>query len=479
MYAAEIVRVSLDYYIVYIIQYNDSGRNDNTVLGRHDMIDALYYGVLCAVVIVTFSFISACSPLHVPLRIWLLMELLAVVMTILPLALESQILRFLSCTFSIMCFMSMHIRIFRNLSPCLHNKQQNNDSAKLLSFVNFRRNVLYSEILETIFYHSGCFIEDVEPICRAMSVCSCGVHFLSTLFVGDLCILVLFDIMPQFGDVNQDHVLFSSVAVGVWLYCALELAYYGHQMLLWLNGCQLIPSFRRRSPIVSTTLSEFWGVRWNPVIMKLLQNSFYTPLRRMNADPLVCAVVTFGGSAWLHAFPIYAHSFSAVDTACVALFFVIHGGLVVFERVFIQHFAKGVFRISSQDLYVPKRYSAEVTNNTCWLVDMTFYFTIVCYYWWYLYIFCGNESDGDGAILMYASMLLIMFLSWSVGKFHYSISPERRKSRKFIVVVGWLWSIVCIFLTLPLLAMPAIKVLQSSYSTSFFAGPVLRYLYVI
>jgi hypothetical protein len=32
---------------------------------------------------------------------------------------------------------------------------------------------------------------------------------------------------------------------------------------------------------LSTSLTEFWGVRWNPIIGKLLQEAFYKPFRRI------------------------------------------------------------------------------------------------------------------------------------------------------------------------------------------------------
>ena len=40
---------------------------------------------------------------------------------------------------------------------------------------------------------------------------------------------------------------------------------------------------------------EFWGIRWNPIVGKLLQDSFYKPARRIGLSRSICMVICFIG----------------------------------------------------------------------------------------------------------------------------------------------------------------------------------------
>lgn len=398
----------------------------------------------------------------------LLFELVGLASTFLPAAFSSNILRFLGGIFCIMCFLSMHIRICRHIWPT-HGKSPDNGSSGVFSILDFRNCTFYRETLETIFYHSLSFVEQSDGGTSLRQLGVSAAHCLCALFVGDGCVLVLFELMPRLGAEPEQHVYLTSLLVGMWLYCGLELAYVGHGLLLWASGSRLNKYFRHRTPILSVTLSEFWGVRWNPVIMKLLQNSFYVPLRRW-LPPGLCAAATFTGSAWLHAFPQYLHSFSAADATRVALFFCVHGALVILERGAISTLTcPGNAYVSSRVLYAHRRQSLCCDD---YRLDFVLYCLFCVFMSWRVSTLNGDtalsHADSDAyAVLTFASLCLSAVVK-------HRTTSDTTLVRTAVVTIGWIWTIGWVLLTLPLLTIPALKVLRSSYSQSFFTGPLLQ-----
>ena len=411
---------------------------------------------------------------------WWIFEVLGLVSTILPSFLPSDILRFHGAVFVIMCFLSIHSRICRHFRPYLWKLQTNQlteEDAELFSIFNFRQSLFWNETLETIFYNAQTFVEDSDDSLHVGRLIVPFVHFLCTLFVGDGCVLVLFQVMPHYDMQYQDHMYMSGLLIGVWLYCALELAYVGHELLLFLCGCKLNKYMRHSTPIVSVTLSELWSIRWNPIIMKLLQSSFYIPLRQRGFHPVIAVLITFGGSAWLHAFPQFVHSFNMNDCAHVALFFIIHGVLVAIERTFIGYttqYPGAIYPISPRTIYVLKRHSVEFEGKLLCAVNFLFFLSVTCYVSCYIVIYSHGGSEVHDELLVLLAVFCAAAMLSVVLLHHKSTNHSINRERTMAIIGGWLWTVLCLYLTLPLWASPAIKVLQSSYSVSFFARPVLR-----
>ena len=83
-------------------------------------------------------------------------------------------------------------------------------------------------------------------------------------------------------------------------------AYNNGIMFLDLEGSPLPYEMRHRHPLLSTSLAEFWGSRWNPIIGKLLQEAFYKPVRRLDFSRVTAMLACFSGSAILVS--LYIHS---------------------------------------------------------------------------------------------------------------------------------------------------------------------------
>ena len=81
-------------------------------------------------------------------------------------------------------------------------------------------------------------------------------------------------------------------------------------------------------PYRSTTLTEFWGRRWNPVVSGLLREHCFQPLSRRPHTALLAAFVA---SALLHGY-LGAVSLDARMAASLGLFFAVQPPLLLAER---------------------------------------------------------------------------------------------------------------------------------------------------
>lgn len=85
----------------------------------------------------------------------------------------------------------------------------------------------------------------------------------------------------------------------------------------------------QRSPILSRSLAEFWGVRWNTVIGRLLKRNAYDPLAKRRA-PRLGVLAAFALSAALHAYTTLPAA-GAKAAAWMGSFFLAHGVLSLVE----------------------------------------------------------------------------------------------------------------------------------------------------
>jgi hypothetical protein len=125
-----------------------------------------------------------------------------------------------------------------------------------------------------------------------------------------------------------------AVLMGVWSMFCMEFCYTVVLTFFRVVGYPVPAELEHRSPLLSTSLAEFWGVRWNPVTSRLLQAAFYKPLRYGGLPRWLCVVGCFAGSAALHSIPIYYSTYIVRDTATIGIFFLTQGVLVLLEQTF-------------------------------------------------------------------------------------------------------------------------------------------------
>lgn len=119
----------------------------------------------------------------------------------------------------------------------------------------------------------------------------------------------------------------------VWLAAAVGLlgALEGVHALTGFVGSRV---FRTAVPPLSlqpyraTTLAEFWGQRWNPVVSGILREHCFKPLRR---SPRAALIAAFIGSAALHSY-LTLVALDATMALAAGAFFVAQAPMVFIER---------------------------------------------------------------------------------------------------------------------------------------------------
>ncbi len=86
----------------------------------------------------------------------------------------------------------------------------------------------------------------------------------------------------------------------------------------------------QNQPALSRSVQEFWGVRWNAEINRLLRSHIFRPIARRRW-PRLGLVAAFAGSTLLHVW-IMMVSAGVEQAAVWAVFFMIQGGFIIGER---------------------------------------------------------------------------------------------------------------------------------------------------
>jgi hypothetical protein len=115
----------------------------------------------------------------------------------------------------------------------------------------------------------------------------------------------------------------------------LGLVYFGVQGALesfeFIYRCAgLEPTSLHRHPILSRSIAEFWGRRWNRVVGTWLFATFYRPIA-LRGSPRLAIFAAFSGSATLHFYFTWA-AVGASWALIMACFFFLQVPLLLLER---------------------------------------------------------------------------------------------------------------------------------------------------
>jgi len=156
-------------------------------------------------------------------------------------------------------------------------------------------------------------------------------HCAVLLVLIDTCTYVIREWIPDRHNISAvNQTLAQAIVGGVWALFCMEFLYGAVASQFDLMGIPLPMELRHRHPLLSESLKEFWGIRWNPIVGKLLQDSFYKPLKRLKVSRTGCVLACFTGSALLHALPQYIATRDLTDCYMMFGFFFLQGvGLMV------------------------------------------------------------------------------------------------------------------------------------------------------
>ncbi|CAM8918400.1 unnamed protein product [Rhodiola kirilowii] len=132
------------------------------------------------------------------------------------------------------------------------------------------------------------------------------------------------------------HPAISFYMYGVHMYLSLEFFVFGCRAIVEaLLGLELEPQFNE--PILSTSVQNFWGQRWNLVVGNILRFSVYDPVRALLSPHVgskhaqrLSVLATFGVSSVMHEI-IFFYVSRKRPTWDMTGFFLLHGVTVVVE----------------------------------------------------------------------------------------------------------------------------------------------------
>ena len=238
-------------------------------------------------------------------------ELMAISIFLTPAFLPFKSARFVCGLLSFALFMSLHSKILAV------------ETSKA-SFVGQLLNALSFNTREHLTIKTNPSLPSQSLIIRYVILLACL----------DGCTYLITELIPISLSNNFGRIIAINVITGFWAYFSLEFHYT--QAIIFCNflGYQLPMKLRHSNPFMSVSLSEFWGVRWNPIICKLLQSSFYVPFRKLGVPRFICVMSCFLGSGLLHAIPVYISSYSMKNAILMGSFFLFQGVLVLVEQIF-------------------------------------------------------------------------------------------------------------------------------------------------
>ena len=243
-------------------------------------------------------------------RVLLGTEVLAIIIAIVPIFLPFKMMRFV---YGLVCFV---------IFMCLHSKA--------LSVAPI--NSTYKDMLLSVF--SFNIKEFLLTKTSTLPSSATLLRWACLMLLIDTCNFLACEAVPIYitGFENQTRAI--ALITGYWIYLSVEFHYTQTIILYDLIGAPMPINLRHKNPFLSISLSEFWGVRWNPIVGKLLQTSFYKPFRKEGFSRAFCVLSCFAGSGILHAYPVYISTKSLNSSAMMGAFFVLMGVLVVIEQAF-------------------------------------------------------------------------------------------------------------------------------------------------
>jgi hypothetical protein len=354
---------------------------------------------------------------------------------------------------------------------------------------------IWKEILQLLFFNTQNLVV-VNPVTPRI-VSSLG-HLLKIIliaFVLDTSVYLGNDFVSDIisKESHTDSMLkvwvmlyWQSILAGITVFAALELLYLCGSFHMHMCRCELPDRLMHNHPLVSTSLREFWSMRWNPLVNNLFKVGIYLPLRRSGYSSAVGILTTFSSSALLHCIPVLIGEFPGhYRCSKICLFFVLHGVLVYTSRVYstvLEYTNNGgksiVSRNSEQCISRSNSLSVDFAH---WIAEAGICVTVLCGLYGVVLKMELHENwksdryDFSCSTLYFTTAMLAFTTScWCM---FYEVIPYTYRMDtgvcKQAILAQWLTTIFIIMVTVPLFSEPIIFMFDEAYSSSMFVGKLM------
>lgn len=428
-------------------------------------------------VLVAALILSQTSPTPKAL-LYFLRFIIVPILIFIPIILPSKAFRLFLAVLNFLFAMNI---VTASATVCEKKNNKTTQQGNMLTFFDHLTLILFLNIRIRVISINNSPVSFPSPVCPSLPQATFG-FFL--LVIGDICNFLSGEWIPV--HISQPNRNMAIALVGsMWILCALEFAYWFIATMGLITGWRMGRHMYHSNPLLALSISEFWGVRWNPLLGKELQTTFYKPVRKMGFSRPVAVLACFTGSALLHAYPKTLSSFNWNEATMMFSFFVLQGGLVIAEA-----YGKKVYRGFVEKLkwsYLPtipsvaKCEEADETDLEDHLdtirgrFAMEVLFVLTIWSAWY-------HSFEIGWTLLAASIhtiILVAFMSYVV-QVRLSFPAERiafEKNRLVAtigIVMRWLLTLFCILPMMPLFTLPMMSAVDQWGCCSLVVAPLIR-----
>lgn len=374
-----------------------------------------------------------------------------------PIGLPFKALRFFFGLYNFSCFMSLHSRIMNTL----HLMKKLNNAKEDLNHNTITPKTtdsFYGELMSTYLFNVRSRIT-VDKSVRHIPTFQRIIYWLTHFIIMDFLVYILIELVPDY--ISPPNQYFASAFVSsILILFAMSWNYSNYIIIMALGYNTSLPvEMRHCHPLLSSSISEFWGQRWNPIIGKLIQESFYKPLRRLGVNRALCIIFCFIGSAVLHAFPQFLSTRDLSDGAMMGSFFIIHGIITLIEQSILGNVEKEVPIVKAKYQWVAE------TFTICFVFLLFYYFT-------------------EAKATTYPTILCTtIFLCIGASVFTLHVHSDHQRGQIFppllkslSIWIGWIYTLTILCLTMPLFSIPAWNAISTLYRKSYVIGPFIRAL---
>eukprot|EP00981_Chlorochromonas_danica_P005357 scaffold1084_cov250-Ochromonas_danica.AAC.8 len=350
-----------------------------------------------------------------------------------------------------------------------------------LTFLDRLTSILFLNIRIRVIGINYSSLSIPPPVCPSLPQATFGFFLLA---IGDICNFLSGEWIPV--HISQSNRNMAIALVGsMWILCALEFAYWFIATMGLITGWRMGKHMYHNNPLLALSISEFWGVRWNPLLGKELQTAFYKPVRKLGFSRPVAVLACFAGSALLHAFPKTLSSFNWIEAAMMFSFFVLQGGLLIVEA-YVKKVYQGLVEKLKWSILptfpdVSKHEEADESDLEDHLDSsrgrfaMEVLFVLTIWSAWY-HIF---EIGWTPLAVIIHIIVLVAFLFYLV-QVRLSFPAERiafEKNRLVAtigIVMRWLLTLSCILPMMPLFTLPMMSAVDQWGCCSLVVAPLIR-----
>jgi len=367
-------------------------------------------------------------------------------------------------------------------------------------------NLSFFELLLSVFT-LGMYKRNCHEHLQRHKLLKLGGYFIANFFLCDFNLFITKEWVVHYVTDKISQQFAISFFTGLWVVGMMELTYTINEMVFCCFACPFPEELKHRRPITSTSLSEFWGSRWNPVIGKLLKNAFYKPARRYGVARFWCVVLCFLGSAMLHGIPQHFGNHDFCDSVLIALFFIVHGFLVLVEHLFLQLVGFGPApppkALKQRDLCKAGRPLACLVTkeNSCCLASNLHFVEwigeklILVFNSGLVLLVCLKKYPSTKTALLIFSVglfgsLCVVSSRWerSTGeggnaeiyagneseKKEHTLSFSSSLRKCLLMILGNCWTVSILMVTLPLFGLPIHHAFEKMYPCSMLVGPLVQ-----